>query len=236
MTSLAVIQSSYIPWKGYFDVVDRVDEFVLYDHVQFTKNDWRNRNLIKTHKGTTWLTIPVLTSGRFGQSIDEVEIGDLRWARKHWSSITTNYARATHFDDVGPRLAMLYERAAGLEWLSQVNELFLRGICDLLDIGTRITRSSHYSLPDDRNGRLVALCEAVGADTYLSGPAAKAYLDTAMFERNGIRVEWMSYEGYPPYRQLHGGEFVHHVSILDLLLNEGAADARSFMLGGVAAR
>jgi hypothetical protein len=230
MKSVAILQSSYIPWKGYFDVIGSVDEFVLYDDASYSKNDWRNRNRIKTRTGPVWLTIPVLAAGRFGQAIREVEIGDPRWPTKHWKSIQTHYARARHFPELAPLLSGIYERAAGERLLSQVNELFLRAICDLLGIRTRITRSSDYEIRGDRTERLVHICEQVGAREYLSGPAAKAYLDTRVFASHGIAVRWMDYSGYPEYRQLFGPPFVHEVSILDLLFNEGAAGARRWML------
>lgn len=230
MPRAAVIQSSYIPWKGYFDVIALSDHFVLYDDVQFTKNDWRNRNMLKTARGTAWLTIPVLTKGRFGQAIQEVEVVDSRWAKKHWRSIQSHYARAPYFDELAPRLESLYQRAADERLLSRINEMFIREICDVLDFSTRIVRVDEFELVEDRNQRLIDLCGYLGADEYISGPAAQAYLDVKAFEERGIGVRWMDYSGYPEYHQLHDSEFVHGVTILDLLLNEGADRAPSFLL------
>jgi hypothetical protein len=227
---VAILQSSYIPWKGYFDIVASVDEFILYDAVSYSKGDWRNRNRIKTHTGLAWLTVPVCTSGRFGQPIREVEVHDARWAGKHWKSLETYYARAQGFDELAPTLRETYERAASESRLSRINELFIETICALLRIRTRITSSSDYALHGNRTERLIHLCEQAGAKEYLSGPAARAYLDTGLFSDCGIGVRWMDYSGYPEYRQLHGSPFVHEVSILDLLLNEGAANARRYML------
>ncbi|HSF42633.1 MAG TPA: WbqC family protein [Thermoanaerobaculia bacterium] len=229
MKRAAILQSSYIPWKGYFDLIHRVDEFILYDDVSYSKNDWRNRNRIKTRTGPLWLTIPVLATGRFGQRVRDVEIVDPRWAAKHWKSIQAHYARARCFGEVAPLLEELYERAASETHLSRVNEMFLRTLCDRLEIGTRITLSSEYDLADDRVGRLVSLCEQVGATEYLSGPAARAYLDEARFAERGIAVRFMDYSGYAEHEQLWGAPFIHEVSILDLLLNEGVAGARSYL-------
>lgn len=226
MKRVAILQSSYVPWKGYFDIIGSVDEFILYDDAQYSKNGWRNRNRIKTREGTAWLTIPVLGTGRFGQRIREVEIGDPRWAEKHWKSIQAHYARAAGFPELAPVLEKLYERAAAETLLSRVNELFLREICGLLGIGTRITRSMDYLLEGDRVERLVGLCEQAGAGEYLSGPAARDYLDESRFADKGMSVRWMDYSGYPEYRQLFSPPFVHEVSILDLLLNEGPEGAR----------
>ena len=158
MKRAAILQSSYVPWTGYFDLIRRVDEFILYDDVSYSKNDWRNRNRIKTRTGPLWLTIPVLATGRFGQRVRDVEIGDPRWAAKHWKSIQAHYARARCFGEAAPLLAELYERAASETHLSRVNEMFLRTLCDRLEIGTRITLSSEYDLAGDRVERLVSLC------------------------------------------------------------------------------
>ena len=229
MKSIAILQSSYIPWKGYFDILGSVDEFILYDDVSYSKNDWRNRNRIKTRNGLAWLTIPVLATGRFGQSIQEVEIGDPRWATKHWKSIQTHYARARCFQELAPVLRELYERAAGERLLSRVNEIFLQALCELLKIETRITRSSDYELHGGRTERLVHLCRQAGAQEYLSGPTAKTYLDPEEFAAQGIAVRWMDYSGYPEHGQLFCPPFIHEVSILDLLLNEGAAGAKRYL-------
>jgi hypothetical protein len=230
MKRVAILQSSYVPWKGYFDLIAGVDEFILYDDAQYTKNDWRNRNRIRSQAGTIWLTIPVLFKGRFGQTIRETQIGDPRWATRHWKSLQSCYARAEFFPTVAPSLKSLYEQAASERSLSSVNELFLRALCGMLGVSTRITRSSDYALAGDRTQRLVHLCEQTGAGEYLTGPSARAYLDERQFAAKGIDVLWMSYAGYPEYRQVHGLPFDHQVSILDLLFSVGASDATRHML------
>ncbi|MBI2841612.1 MAG: WbqC family protein [Acidobacteria bacterium] len=230
MKRAAIIQSCYIPWKGYFDIINSVDEFVLYDDAQYTKNDWRNRNLIKVPSGTLWLTIPVGISRRFGQAVREVPVRDGRWARRHWKSLRTYYARAHHFDEFSSRLDALYDQAQREDLLTNVNELFIRAICEWLGISTRISRSSEYACQGDRTERLVSLCHQLAAEEYLTGPAARNYLDEGQFLRSGIRVRWMDYGGYPVHRQRYSPPFIHQVSILDLLLNEGAAGAREFLL------
>ncbi len=230
MKRVAILQSSYIPWKGYFDIIASVDEFILYDDAQYTRNDWRNRNRIKTRTGTAWLTIPVLFKGRFGQKICEAEIGDPRWAARHWKSLQTYYARADCFQAVAPTIRSLYERTAGERSLSRVNEMFLHALCGLLGIATRISRSSDYEILGDRTDRLVHLCEQAGATEYLTGPSARAYLEEDRFVARGITVRWMSYAGYPEHRQLYTPPFIHEVSILDLLFNVGPDEAGRYML------
>lgn len=222
-----ILQSNYVPWKGYFDLIGSADVFILYDIVQFTKNDWRNRNRIRTPQGATWLTIPVSTAGHFGQRIDEVEVSDARWPKKHWRAIETSYGRAPCFDEIAVTLRPLYERAAEEKLLTRINELFLRTLATMVGIATPIVRATD-DLPPDRVDRLVTLCERHGARRYLTGHAAGSYLDESRFRNAGIEIDWMDYRGYPEYRQCWAPPFVHEVSLIDLLFAEGSA-SRQYM-------
>src|SRR4030095_6284230 len=94
---VAIVQSSYIPWKGYFDLIRASDEFILLDDVQFTKRDWRSRNRIKTQRGPAWLTIPVRTKGLYKQLIQDTYVSDVRWGEAHWATLRASYARAPFF-------------------------------------------------------------------------------------------------------------------------------------------
>jgi len=223
---VSVIQSNYVPWKGYFDLIRAADQFVFYDIVQFTKNDWRNRNVIKTAGGPLWLTIPVAHSGRFGQRIDEVEVSDDRWREKHWRSISQAYAKAPYFAEYRDLLESLYADSRERR-LSAINRSFIEGLCGALGISTPLASAADLELPEDRVDRLVEICRHFGADEYLSGPAARAYLDESRFAAAGGSVRYLEYD-YPEYPQLHG-PFEHKVSAVDLLLNAGPA-APSFML------
>ena len=213
------MQSNYIPWKGYFDMIGLVDEFILYDDRQYTRRDWRNRNRIKTQHGTTWLTIPVESKGRFLQRIDETRVSDLSWAERHWRQIASSYASAEHFADTAPALEALY-RAPQPEYLSQVNRRFLEAIAGLLGIPTRFSWSTDYDVSGGRTERLVNLCLAAGASRYLSGPAARDYMEEELFSAAGIELAYMEYSGYAEYAQPHP-PFEHAVSIVDLLLCTG---------------
>lgn len=223
---IAILQSNYIPWKGYFDMIGMVDEFILYDDVQYTRNDWRNRNKIKTRDGVKWLTIPVRVDFSERQAIKDTLVSDPRWRRKHWESVRQSYARAACFREYCDRFEELYlgddERL-----LSRINARFINAICDMLGIHTKISWSMDYRLTGDKSERLVDLCQQVGATEYLSGPAARAYIDERLFSESGIRLSWMDYSGYAEYRQLFP-PFEHAVSIIDLILNEGP-DAPRFM-------
>jgi hypothetical protein len=224
--SVAIVQSSYVPWKGYFDLINSVDEFILYDDRQFTRRDWRNRNRIKTAQGTIWLTIPVRVKGKYTQRIDETEIADPSWADQHWKTVEHAYRGARCFETVRPSLESLY--ADGDEpRLSGVNRRFIERICELLGISTRLTWSTDYAAEGAKSERLVALCRSAGATRYVSGPTARAYLDERLFAKAGIEVCYADYSGYPEYEQLHP-PFEHAVSILDLLVHEGDG-AKQFM-------
>jgi hypothetical protein len=216
---VAIVQSCYIPWKGYFDLINLVDEFVLYDDRQYTRRDWRNRNRIKTPQGSQWLTIPVEVKGRYDQRIDEARISDPEWADRHWKTLEHNYRAAPHFEDYSDTLASLYGGATDPR-LSTVNRAFLETICRLLGIETSLSWSTDYDAHGTKTDRLVSLCQASGATDYLSGPSAKEYMDESRFEEAGIQLEYMNYSGYPEYPQLHP-PFEHEVTVLDLLFNAG---------------
>ncbi len=225
---VVVTQSNYLPWRGWFDMVRRADALVLLDSVQFTRRDWRNRNRIRTPQGLAWLTVPVATRGRFLQPIDETAVSDPGWAEAHAAALRRNYATAAHAAEL-PALEALLRAAARLPLLSAVNEALIRGINARLGIGTPILRDVAL-LPRaalaamDPSLRLAALAEAAGATRYLTGPAARAYLDPAPFAARGIAVEWMDHGGRPPYPQTGPG-FEPAVSVVDLLLNAGPAAA-----------
>jgi hypothetical protein len=224
--AIACVQSNYIPWKGYFDLINTVDEFILYDDVQYTRSDWRNRNRIKTASGVKWLTIPIRVKGRHLQRIDEAEIADPRWVQRHLRTLRHGYAHAPFFDRYIPMLEAVY--GLGHNLLSDVNHAFIRTVCEVLGIQTKLTLSSDYAgKPSGADERLVSLCEQTGAGRYVSGPTARGRLDERVFGDAGIDVEYMDYSGYPAYPQLHP-PFVHEVSIVDLLFNAGPA-ARQLM-------
>lgn len=229
---VAIVQSNYIPWRGYFDLMSCVDAFVLLDDVQYTRRDWRNRNRIKTVDGPRWLSIPVQTKGSFDQRIDQTRIADPGWRRSHWSAIEQAYRRAPHFEEIAAVLAPLYD-ALDAELLSEVNFAFLQCVRARLGIDTPMSYSSQYATAGERNRRLLDICHATGADEYVSGPLARDYLDVELFAREGVAVRWFNYSGYRRYAQLHGG-FEPSVSIVDLLFCEG--DASRDLLGRQGAR
>lgn len=222
---IAIVQSSYIPWRGYFDLISQVDEFVLFDNVQYTKRDWRNRNQIKTIEGLKWLSIPVQVKQKFTQLIKDVVVCDNTWADKHWRAIELNYRRSPFFLEIANHIRFLYLEAKKMHKLSEINYLMIKTICDMLGIKTKLTWSMDYEVTtNDKNQRLIQICKAANASDYLSGPAAKCYIEESTFKEQNITVEYMSYNNYPVYTQRFQG-FVPAVSILDLLFNVGLKKA-----------
>lgn len=217
---VAIVQSNYIPWKGYFDLIACVDEFILYDDMQFTKRDWRNRNIIKTPQGTLWLTVPVKVKGKFDQKIRDTEIDGTGWAASHWKTLQLNYRRAKYFDEVSQMLEPLYLQRK-FEFISELNESFIRVICKYLGISTKISHSWDYHLIDGKTERLADLTAQAGGTEYISGPAAKDYIDETVFSNRKITLTWFNYDGYKEYPQLWG-DFMHGVTILDVLFNCGS--------------
>lgn len=223
---VAIVQSNYIPWKGYFDMIAAVDEFILYDDMQYTRRDWRNRNQIKTHQGPQWLTVPVKVKGKYHQTIRETEIDGNDWAQSHWKSIQYNYRKAPHYEEVAALFEPLYLNRT-YTMLSELNRTLLEAACAYLGITTRISNSWDYTLIEGKTERLADLCAQAGGTEYISGPAARDYIVEEVFTGRGITLSWFDYSGYPEYPQLWG-EFVHGVSILDLLFNCGK-DAPRYM-------
>jgi hypothetical protein len=207
-------------------MIAAVDEFILYDDMQYTRRDWRNRNKIKTPHGTQWITVPIQIKGRFHQTIRETEIRGSNWAAAHWKALCLNYRRAAHFDTIAARLEPLYLRTKHSH-LFALNRALIEWVCDQLRIKTKISDSSEYNLKGEKTARLAEVCAQAGADEYVSGPAARAYLDESVFATRGLKLTWFDYAGYPEYPQLWG-EFRHDVTILDLLFN-CATDAPRYM-------
>jgi hypothetical protein len=223
---VAIVQSNYIPWKGYFDLINSVDEFILFDDMQYTRRDWRNRNKIKTPQGTAWLTIPVDVKGKYFQKIRDTITSDPNWTQAHWKSIRQFYSRSRYFADYREILETLYLGCQETS-LSLINHRFLAALCGILGITTKLTWSMDYSMTEGKTERLVSLCKQAGAGVYVSGPLARDYIDADMFEKENIDLVFFDYGGYPEYNQPYP-PFVHDVSIVDLLLNEGPA-ATQFM-------
>ena len=203
-----------------------VDEFILYDDMQYTRRDWRNRNKIKTPNGATWLTIPVEVKGKYFQKINETVISEPGWAKDHWATIKQFYSKTKFFADYKDRFEQLY-LGTNERYLSLVNYGLIQTINEVLGITTKISWSSDYTLVDGKTERLLSLVQQAGGTEYISGPAARDYIVDSMFSDAGVKLSWMDYSGYPEYAQLYP-PFEHGVTVLDLIFNEGP-NASQFM-------
>lgn len=229
---VVVLQSNYLPWRGYFDLVNDADVFCFYDDVKYTKNDWRNRNLIYSKNGLQWLTIPV-ASNSVKYKIDQVTLTDFSWQEKHFKTIKLAYGKAPFSYQLNSFLDEIYLQT---KWssLSELNQFVIRKISDILAIDTDFISSSDYNLNGQKGRRLLNLLQQIGAKTYISGPSAKTYLDplVPLFEKAGIQVKYKVYPAYPEYRQLKK-PFIGSVSILDMIANLPLQNISSYIWNNV---
>ena len=227
---VVILQTNYLPWKGYFDLVHDADLFVYFDDVQYTKNDWRNRNKIYSKNGLLWLTIPI-SKQSVRKTIREVTFADSKWQKKHHASICASYGRAPYFHDIEALIDTVY---AGGSWhsLSQLNRYCIEHISNALGCRTTFRDAKTISVGGNRVERLVGILNQVGASTYISGPSAKAYLSgfETLFAKYNIALKFKDYSGYPDYQQLRT-PFEHGVSIIDLIANVGIKRAPWFIWG-----
>lgn len=214
-----IIQPSFLPWRGFFDLIHQSDVFVFLDDVQYDKRSWRNRNRIKTAQGTQWITVPVDTKGRFVQAINQTRIcNDLPWRRQIANSIRHSYTRAPYFDRYYLEIVGILERE--WEYLADLDIELTRTILKHLGVERPLLCSSKLGIKaENKSARLVEICQKAGITHYLSGPSAKDYMDESLFKAHDIDVKYKIYD-YPPYAQLHGA-FEPQVSVIDLLFNKG---------------
>lgn len=215
MKSVAILQSNYIPWKGYFDIIGSVDEFIIYDDMQYTRRDWRNRNKIKTPAGLVWLTVPVLSRGNYFEPIKDIKIDGSNWSKNHLTSLTHNYKKSKYFTEIMELISPFYQSNKYV-FLTDLNVDIIKAICQYLGIQSKIAKSSDYNFHGDASERLANICSQSNASVYLSGPSAKNYINESSFAELGINIQYINYEDYKEYNQLWG-KFEHHVTILDML-------------------
>jgi hypothetical protein len=227
MKKVAMLQPNYIPWKGVFDLISRVDAFVFYDDVQYTVKDWRNRNKIKTKDGELWLTVPVITKGRREQLVCEAEIDNTTdWQKKHYKTIVASYLKAPYFKSYEYLLKEIYlERQWAM--LADLDIFSTKLIAEALGLNVEWHKSSDLMETGDKHGeKVVKICKRLGCDYFLNGPASRGYMDDAVFAENHVILDYISYD-YREYPQMYG-PFTHQVSILDLLFHCGP-DARQYI-------
>jgi len=219
MKKIAIIQPSYIPWKGYFDMIQKSEVFVFLDDVQYSKNTWRNRNKIKAPNGTIWLTIPVHYQSLHTNICDISIVTTSNWQKKHLRAITLNYAKASYYEVYVEKIkAILFEKR--FETISKLDIHATIELAKLLNIhDTEFLISSELHCSGIKSEKVLNICKQVGANHYITGPSGMNYLDIDTFKENGINIKVQHYV-YPEYQQLYG-KFEHEVSIIDMLFNLG---------------
>ncbi len=224
---VVILQSNYLPWKGYFDLINDADVFCFYDEVKYTKNDWRNRNKIYSKNGLQWLSVPI-NKDAVKQKISEVEL-PADWQQTHYNSLKMTYGRAPFFNDLEVLMKDLFI-GKKFSRLSEFNQYSIKTIASYLGIKTRFVDSGDYELKGDRVERLINLLKDIGATVYISGPAAKDYLtgQEHFFSDNNIELTYKDYSGYPEYKQLIDPH-EKYVSVVDLIANVGREDAKQYI-------
>jgi hypothetical protein len=219
--TLAIVQPTFLPWVGWFDLADEAATWVLLDDVAFSKQSWQQRNRIRDRDGLHWLSVPVRSSGRLGQRIRDVELADTGFVRKFCSAIRTNYARAAHFRELYPGFEAAFATAAAPGTLVELNCGLIEWLARQLGVDTPCLRASSVPVAGKRGERVAQLCERLGATRYLSPAGAEDYLreDLAAFRERGIAIELQAYE-HPEWRQCFQ-PFLPFASALDLVFNEG---------------
>ena len=219
MTRVAIMQPTYLPWLGYFGLMQSVDLFIVLDSVQFAKRSWQQRNQIKTVNGPLWLPVPVLSKGKREQLISEVEIDySKNFPRSHMKTLDMNYKKSAYFDVLSPQLFAIF--LADNKYLAGLTVSSIRWIHDVLGIKTPIRLASEFDVSGTKAELLVSLCEQVGATEYISPPGSKVYLDESdAFVRRNIPLRYFHFT-HPEYTQRFG-EFLPNMSVIDLIFNCG---------------
>ncbi len=195
MKTIAISQSNYLPWAGYFKLIDSVDEFIFFDEVQYTRRDWRNRNKILLDKKIKWLSLSVENKGNFREKINKIKVSDKNWKEKHVQILTFAYRKYPYFDKVIKFLDEILDKEE--IFLSKINQKTIIDIARFLGIKTKFYNSIDLTLfnqtKSDASSRLVEICKIRKANNYISGPAAKNYLNLSKFELEDIKINWFDY-------------------------------------------
>jgi len=217
---ILILQSNYVPWRGYFEMIRQVDLFVVYDHVQYTKNDWRNRNQFIINGKPHWLTVPV-TVKNLNQKIIDTQVPNNFWVKKHIKTLNQEYKKAPMYNSFADELNKIYGYFLQDKYLVDINRRLIMCICEYLNIKTEIIWEHKPDFSLNKNERLIDICKSFGGTTYVSGKNAQSYLDLAQFEQNKLEVEWFDYPDFIHYPQLNTIKYYPNMSVLDSILNIG---------------
>ncbi|MCP4569524.1 MAG: WbqC family protein [FCB group bacterium] len=227
---LTAHQPVYLPWLGLFHKIALADVFVSFNQVQYLPKDWNNRNRIKTSAGETMLTVPVLGQGHRDKAISEIEIKDSFWQKKHWKTIRLNYQKTPYFKNYESFFEDVYVKK---EWtsLTKLNEYMLKWFRDTLGINVKLLDAGDYDFTGEKNDLVLDMCRQLEATTYIFGTLGRDYADVESFDRAGVNIIFQDYN-HPHYAQLHG-DFISHLSIIDLLFNCGDKSLEILMSGNL---
>ena len=213
---ITIHQPQYLPWLGYLDKIDKADVFVLLDNVQFKKNEWQNRNRIKTAQGCQWMTVPVLY--RLPEKINEVRINNkTNWSRKHLQALITNYSKSTYFDNYKSFFEDIFNRS--WDHLVDINIEIIKFLISALELKTKLVMASDLKLREEPTERLIDICKTLNGNKYLAGNDGNKYMNLELFDKEGIEVIFQDFK-HPVYNQLFG-DFEPYLSAIDLLFNCG---------------
>jgi hypothetical protein len=223
---VAIHQPNFLPWLGFFHKMTLADVFILLDNVPFSKNSFQNRIKIKSAQGEQWLTVPVLTKGRFGQLTREVPINNAtRWQKAHLAALRTNYRRAPYYKKVLARLGPLYRKTPAR--LAAFNQYLIEAVREQLELSAELVLASSLGVEGNGSELLLQLVQAVDGGLYLSGSSGRDYLDISIFQKAEIKVQFQQFQ-HPVYPQLYG-DFIPRLSVIDLLMNVGPSEAVSYL-------
>jgi len=225
---LTAHQPVYLPWLGLFHKIALADMFMSFNQVQYQPKDWNNRNRIKTQQGPIWLSVPVLRKGYLDKTISDIEINNGEpWARKHWKSIELSYSKSPFFKQYADFFQQIYARK--WERLVDLNEAMLVGFLEILGIDVPVRSAAEWKFEGEKSDLVLDMCRQVGASEYIFGAMGRDYADTGAFDTAGIKIHFQDY-AHPVYPQLHG-DFVSHLSVVDLLFNCGN-ESRDILMSG----
>lgn len=224
----AIMQPTYLPWSGYFNLIKEVDYFVILDDIQFNKRSWQQRNRILQNGQELYLSIPVFTKGKREQKIYEVEIDNqTNWRESHLKSLTMSYSKSPYKNELLPFLVELYKFETSS--LLEFNIKFIELMIDFLGLKTKIIFSKDLPLFGKKSSYLLEICEYLGCNTYLSPVGSKEYIEEErIFESSDVKVIYQSYKPCE-YNQLSTTEFVSHLSIIDVVFNLGREQTKKYI-------
>ncbi len=218
-----ILQPTYLPWVGYFEMISATDVFVIYDHVQFVRKSWQQRNKIKTANGITVLSVPVQHDKQTARICDiKISYDNGNQLHKHWKSIEVSYKKSKYFKLYESIFREIYFQEH--VYIKDLNVSLIKAICGILEIKNKIIYSSDLNITNGENDKskdVADLCKAIGANYIYDAKGAESFLNKEVLAKHGVEIQFQEYE-HPSYSQLWGN-FQPYMSTIDLLFNEGPA-------------